>query len=173
MTEKMAITFRTPASVPLLELVEPTVLFDEIDRIHNTIARRAFEIFEQEGGLFGRDLEHWLKAENEFLYPMRLSMEETGKEFVVKAEVPGFSADKLKVSLEPRKLVISGKREMRKADLKGKKPASEAGFEEILRTVELPAEVDVVNSVAVLRDGILDLKMPKIKTAKVVEIKVA
>ena len=173
MTHKMTTTLRAPASESLLELVEPTALFDEINRIHNMLARRAVEIFEEEGSFPGRDLDHWLKAESEFLHPIRLTLEETDRELVVEAEVPGFTAENLKVSLEPRKLVISGKREVRKGAPQGKKPASEAGFEEILRTVELPSEVDVLDTVAVLREGILQLKMPKIKTAKVVEIKVA
>ena len=31
------------------------------------IAQRAYELYEQEGGCHGRDLEHWLEAEREVL----------------------------------------------------------------------------------------------------------
>lgn len=34
---------------------------------HDAIARRAYELFLQEGANHGRDLAHWLKAEQELL----------------------------------------------------------------------------------------------------------
>lgn len=33
---------------------------------HDAIRRRAFEIYQERGGLPGRELEDWLQAENEF-----------------------------------------------------------------------------------------------------------
>jgi len=171
---QLTTTVKAPASASLLELVEPVSLVEEIDRIHNMLARRAFEIFGEEGNLIGRDLDHWLKAESELLHSVPLTIEQSEREVIVEAEVPGFSASDIKVSLEPRKLTISGKRQLRKETQKGKKVYTEAGSDEILRIITLPVEVDVLNTVATLREGILQLKMPRTKVkASVVEIKAA
>lgn len=103
-----------------------------------------------------------------------MTIEEFERELIVEAEVPGFTATDIKVSLEPRKLTISGKRQLRKETPKGKKVYTEAGSDEILRIIELPVEVDVMNTVVTLREGILELRMPKTKVkASVVEIKAA
>jgi len=171
---QLTTTVKAPASASLLELVEPVSLVEEIDRIHNMLARRAFEIFGEEGNLIGRDLDHWLKAESELLHSVPLTIEQSEREVIVEAEVPGFSVSDIKVSLEPRKLTISGKRQLRKETQKGKKVYTEAGSDEILRIITLPVEVDVLNTVATLREGILQLKMPRTKVkASVVEIKAA
>ena len=174
MNTQLTTTVKAPASASLLELVEPVSLVEEIDRIHNMLARRAFEIFGEEGNLIGRDLDHWLKAESELLHSVPLTIEQSEREVIVEAEVPGFSVSDIKVSLEPRKLTISGKRQLRKETQKGKKVYTEAGSDEILRIITLPVEVDVLNTVATLREGILQLKMPRTKVkASVVEIKAA
>lgn len=172
MNQKLTANFKPPAS--LLELVEPKSIVEQTSRIHDELSRRAFQIFEREGKFFGRDLEHWLKAEKELLHPAPVSVEEFERELIIDAEVPGFAASDLKVCLEPRKLTISGKKELRERPVQGKGLRQESVSSEILRIVELPVEVDVKNSVATLREGMLELKLPKAKTmASVVEIKAA
>jgi HSP20 family molecular chaperone IbpA len=75
-------------------------LLERIERIRQEIARRAFEIFESEGGLFGRDMEHWFKAEAELLHPVHTNITESDDTLTVQAEVPGFQPDELEVSVE-------------------------------------------------------------------------
>jgi len=64
-------------------------LFDQLENTFNTIARRAYEIFEANGRAFGRDLEHWFRAERELLHPVLVNVTETDGSFEMKAEVPG------------------------------------------------------------------------------------
>jgi len=49
-------------------------VFDEIQQTYDSIARRAFEIFENNGRWFGNDLGDWLRAESELLQPVRLEI---------------------------------------------------------------------------------------------------
>ena len=49
-------TVASAATAPRAAIPEPT---------QDEIAVRAFELFLQEGGIDGRDLEHWLRAEEE------------------------------------------------------------------------------------------------------------
>jgi HSP20 family molecular chaperone IbpA len=156
-----------------LKFVEPQTLFERINRIHQDIARRAFEIFESEGGLFGHELDHWFKAEAELLHPIHISVTESESALNIQAEVPGFNANELEVSLEPQRLTISSQRKTSKEDKKkGKSTYKEQCSSEFLRVVELPVEVDVAKTAATLKNGILELNMPKGAQAKTAGVEV-
>jgi HSP20 family molecular chaperone IbpA len=156
-----------------LSLVEPKTLFDRINRLHENIARRAFEIFENDGGSWGRDLDHWFRAEAELLHPTHVTVAESDDAVSVQAEVPGFSANELEVSLDPRRLTVSGKKETSKEDKKkGKTVYQEKCSSELLRIIDLPVEVDAAKTTATLKNGILAVNMPKGVQAKNTRIEV-
>jgi HSP20 family protein len=146
-------------------------ILDHMQELHEMISRRAFELFEKGGGIFGRDLENWFKAESELLHPVNISIDETDEGLKVVAEVPGFKPEELEVSVEPRRLTITGKREDAKEEKKkGKTVYSERDSEMIMRVVELPMEVNTEAVVAVLKDGVLEFTMPKAAPAKKITI---
>jgi len=151
---------------------EPVGLFEYMTSIHNNIARRAFEIFQDEGRILGNDLQHWLKAEAEVLHPVSVDMFETDDMLTIEAELPGFSATDLKVTLEPERLVIRGKREYPKVEKKIKKVHEELRTDEVLRVIGLPMEVLPGKSEATLKNGILEVKMPKVASHAVTPLEV-
>jgi HSP20 family molecular chaperone IbpA len=156
-------------SVPVKQ-TSLTNIFDQIEELHNSIARRAFEIFEGKGRWPGRELDDWLRAESEFIYPMHLEITESDNHLNVRAEVPGFNAKGLEINIEPRRLTITGKHEARDETKKGKTLYSELCASEILRVVDLPAEVDTSDVSATLKDGILSIKMTKTAAPKSVRV---
>ena len=146
-------------------------IFDRMREMQELISRRAFELFEKGGRIFGRDLDDWFRAESELLHTVNISMEETDEGLKVEAEVPGFKAEELKVSVEPRRLTITGKHEAEKEEKKkGKTIYSERRAEKILRVVDLPVEVNTENVTATLKDGMLEFMMPKAAPAKKITI---
>jgi HSP20 family molecular chaperone IbpA len=137
---------------------------------YNAIARRAFEAFEGRGRADGRDWEDWFKAETELLHPLHLDIAESDQAVTVHAEVPGFAAKDLEVSLEPHRLTISGKRET-SAERKGQKTVyTEHCSDQIFRSIDLPADVDSSKVTANLKDGVLKLMMPKVAKAHKVPV---
>ncbi len=86
-----------------IRLVAVDDLFDRRRETYDSIARRAFEIFESSGQTFGHDLADWFRAESELLHPVHLDIAESGNALTVRAEVPGFSAKEIEVSVEPRR----------------------------------------------------------------------
>ncbi len=56
---------------------------EQFDNIYNSIARRAFELFEGNGRWLGRDLDDWFRAEEELLHPVHLEMRESDGSFTV------------------------------------------------------------------------------------------
>lgn len=173
MTEKSAAVQMAPETT--LKVVEPKTLFERINRLHEAIARRAFAMFENDGGFFGHDVEHWLKAEAELLHPVHIKLTETGEAVELQAEVPGFDSKDLDVSVESGRVTVSGKKESSAEHRKGKVVYSEQCSDDILRVIDLPAEVDATKATATLKNGVLALKIPKAAHARTtkVEVKVA
>lgn len=157
------------APVPIKQTATDDV-FDRIQQTYESIARRAFEIFESNGRWLGHELEDWLRAESELLRPVHLEIAETDENLTVRAEVPGFSTNEIKIDVEPRRLTITGKHEAKEETKKGKTVYSERSANEILRVVALPAEVDSSKVHATLKDGILNIEMPKAIHAKTVRV---
>ena len=154
----------TPSIPP--KLVPATDLLPRLQRLHSSVARRAFEIFESNGRTVGRDLENWLQAESELLHPVHIDVAESDEGLTVRAEIPGFIAEQLEVSMEPRRVTIAGKRESHAERKDEKTIYKEHCSDQILRVIELPAEVVAGRVAATLRDGVLELKMPKAAPAK-------
>jgi len=163
MIEKGTATQLAPVTTSV-KLVEPGILLDRINRIHEGIERRAFEIFQNNGGVPGRELDDWFKAEEELLHPVHMNLAESDGALTVAVEVPGFAADQLQVSLEPRRLMISGKKETSKEKEEEQRQTivyREQCSDEILRVIDLPEDVDPAKATAILKHGVLELKLPK------------
>lgn len=135
--------------------------FQRAKEIYDSVARRAFEIFESSGRVSGRNDEDWLKAEAEFLHPIHLDIAESDEAVTVRAEVPGFSAKDVEIRLEPHRLAIAGERETREERKTEKRLYSERCVDQVFRVIDLPAEVSPEKATATLEDGILWLAIPK------------
>jgi len=136
-------------------------IFNQFSRINDVIARRAFELFERHGGSPGHEMEDWSRAESELLHPVPLNVSESDSEYTVRAEVPGFGSKEIEISVEPRCLVISGKRETKEGEETWKMIRSEWSPNRIFRTLDLPSDVDVSKVSTTLKDGILIVDLPK------------
>ena len=148
----------------------PMSIVERMQEIHDAIARRAFELFESNGRWPGRELDDWFRAESEFIHPMQVELTESDSHFNVRAEVPGFNTKELEINLDPRRLTVIGKHETKEETKKGKTVYSELRSGEILRDVDLPAEVDTSNVSATLKDGILNIKITKAAAPKSVRV---
>jgi HSP20 family protein len=136
-------------------------IFNQFSQMHELIARRAFEIFESNGGSPGHDLEDWFRAESELLRPVPLNVIELNGEYVVRAEVPGFGGRDIKISVQPRCLAVSGKLQTNEQGENGRLIRSAWCANQILRTLDLPSDVDTSTVSASVQDGILTVHLTK------------
>lgn len=157
-----------------LRLVSSDRIFDRMRETIDAVARRAFDLFEANGRIFGRDLDDWLRAERELLHPLYLEISETDGALTVEVEAPGFTEKDIEISLEPRRLTISGTRETAEERKKGTTVYSERASNRIFRIVGLPAEVDTASTAinATYDKGILMITLPKLAKPEARQIKV-
>lgn len=130
------------------------------------IANRAYEFFAASGFTNGHDRDDWLKAERELLKPVALGFLDATDEVIVTANVSGFDAKELSIYVNGSHLVIEGKHERidKKNEKEGETDRGES--RQIYRVVQLPASVVAKNAQAKLKNGVLELKLPKIEKAQ-------
>lgn len=149
-------------------------IFDDLSAVTNAIAQRAFGLFQQRGGINGRDLDDWFRAESEFLKPMPVEISESPEAFTVRAEVPGFEEKELTVRAEPDSVYIHGKSEQKKEEKNGKQVKySEVLANELSRRIDLPQSINPDKVTASLKNGVLELNVLKAAPPKAIDIKVA
>ena len=150
--------------------VEAEKLFEQMKEFSQSVARRAYEYFEARGREFGHDLEDWFRAESELMRRVPVEVKEADGQITVRAEVPGFASDEIKISVEPQKLVISGKSE--KTTEKEQTLISEFRSNQFCRELRLPTKVEPDKTTAVLKDGVLELVFAKAAESKLVAVEV-
>jgi HSP20 family molecular chaperone IbpA len=153
-----------------LNLVSIHELSEHTQDVFHLIARRAYEIFESRGHGHGNDRTDWHLAESELLTPVKIHLSESGDQLIARAEVPGFNREEIKVSVEPRRLSISGKAETGENHKSGKHSHSHRHAQLMFRVIDLPTEVDLTKAKAFLRDGTLEVVLPKAAPAKSVRV---
>jgi HSP20 family molecular chaperone IbpA len=142
------------------------VLEQKKNEIQEIIARRAYEIYEYRARVPGHETEDWEQAESELLYPCRHALKESEDAFILHAELPGtFTADQLRISVEPRRLIVNGEQELSVLVGDSNGTHSELRSRQILRMHDLPADVDPSRATAIVKGNTVEIVLPKASTA--------
>jgi len=97
---------------------------------------------------------------------------ENDDEILVHADMPGVKKDEVSVNIDNGTLSLSG---IRRLDNTGASTWKEFSDVEYVRSFAVPQSIDVERVEAKLKDGVLELHLPKSETAKprMIEIKAA
>lgn len=97
---------------------------------------------------------------------------ENDDEILLHADMPGVSKNDISVNIDNGRLSLSG---VRKSGSKGVTNWEEFGDVEYVRSFSVPQSIDVERVKAELKDGVLELHLPKSEAAKpkMIEIKAA
>jgi HSP20 family protein len=131
--------------------------------LRDCISRRAFEIFAGRGERMGLELADWLEAEMEFLHPTYIAISESPNSLMVRADVPGFKEKDLEIEVEPHRVTIAGKRVTQNGAHTHKRIYTETYSDVILRVIDLPSAVDPGKVRTAVKDGVLELDLPKVE----------
>jgi len=77
---------------------------------YDCVARRAYQKFLRRGGVPGGELDDWLNAEHELLGNLPVDVEDSGAFVSALASLPGFASEDVDVGIDPRWLIILGRR---------------------------------------------------------------
>jgi HSP20 family protein len=91
---------------------------------------------------------------------------ETNEALVLKAELPGFSKDDIQIELKDNTLVMKGERKRDDEVKEGSFHRTERVYGAFQRSFLLPTTVDQSKVQAVYKDGILELRLPKVEAAQ-------
>jgi HSP20 family protein len=102
----------------------------------------------------------------------KLDVIDRDSEVVVKAEVPGVKKEDLEISVTGDLFTIKGQTRREEKEEKGDYYRCEVSQGSFSRTVTLPAMVDEAGAKAQLKDGILEVTLPKTEKSKKRAIKI-
>jgi HSP20 family protein len=95
------------------------------------------------------------------LFSPNFDVKETKEGFVFRADLPGVKEEDLEISLTGNRLTISGKREQEKHEQGDTYYTSERSYGTFSRAFTLPDGTDGDNVKAELKDGVLQVIVPK------------
>jgi Protein of unknown function (DUF2934) len=165
-----------------IELRDPT---DCLLEAYDCVARCAYSNFLARDSKPGRELEDWLDAERDVLLGLSVHVQSCADSVYAMTSVPGATAARVSVGIESNWLVIlahaapavrtlslrdrvasgTGNGAVHVPDIR---PGARVDEDRLpsrhVCILELPVTVDASRSIAVLADGLLAIRMPKVKT---------
>lgn len=96
----------------------------------------------------------------------RLDVVDRDNEVVVRAELPGVKKEDIEIALTGQLLTIKGTTRREDRQEKGDYYRCETSQGSFSRTVTLPVDVNEVGAKASLREGVLELTLPKVEQAR-------
>jgi HSP20 family protein len=89
----------------------------------------------------------------------------------VEVDLPGVNKDDIEIKVEDNTLIISGERKVKEEIKEENYYKVESRFGSFTRSFALPEEADVENIHAESTDGVLEVVVPKLESAKIDKVK--
>ena len=127
----------------------PMHLPGEVERLFDEMIHRPWG--------FCRDVRGWNPS---------LDVYETEDSFILEADLPGVKAEDVKVEAENGELVLQGFRSIETSRGNGQFHTMERSSGNFMRRIKLPASIDKTAIEAEFHDGVLQVRLPKLKGDK-------
>jgi HSP20 family protein len=150
-------------------------IYNELDRLHTAISRRAYDLFRSNGTEWGGDLRDWLAAERELITKPAVELHQKDGHFEVLATLPGIEAKDLDVQVTPEDVLIKAESTHEHTADKETVHVCEFGCGKIFRSVHLPEQIDPASAKAEFKNGMLQVTaaIAKAATTEMVDVKAA
>jgi HSP20 family molecular chaperone IbpA len=132
---------------------------EQVRRIDEVIARRAYEIFERRGGTGWHGLHDWRQAESEVRSNLCFSIMSSHDSLHIGFNAAGFEGGSVALWVAPRQLTICGKPFQRK------EPASGAGSSYkgiVYCVITLPQEIDPHRAGVNVKRNFVEVRLPMV-----------
>lgn len=129
-------------------------------RISDIVARRAFQISEARGFEPGHEVEDWQLAESEIVRPLCGGWTLENDRIVVTATASLYKEGAIEICVEPRRLAIFGRKRTSTAPNMMAKDQINTQEQQIVRTSDLPFDVDPSGATARFDHCMLEISLP-------------
>ncbi|MCC0177767.1 Hsp20/alpha crystallin family protein [Waterburya agarophytonicola K14] len=99
-----------------------------------------------------------------------IELNQTDRDLILKAEIPGVDIKHLNISAEPNSIAISGVHDRHQSTVEQEVIPSELHYGQLDCSVPLPEAIQVNHVRAELIDGVLTITMPKVNIANPAKI---
>jgi HSP20 family protein len=144
------------------EVERPLPVFSDMEKWFGDVFQRPFSFFNQ-------PLMRFSRAEE--IVPSVDILEDKG-DVVVKAELPGIKKEDIDITLTNDTITISGEKKKEEEVKKKDYYRWECAYGSFSRTFSLPSEVQPNKAKTKMKDGVLEVRIPKTEEAKKKEVKV-
>ncbi len=127
--------------------------FGELDRMRRHLDQ-----------IFGQLEQPAAAARGAGVFPL-INLTEMQESYIIRAEIPGVSTDNLDIQTMGRNLTITGERQI-EMDPNAKYHRREREGGRFSRAIALPGDIDRDKVTATLKNGVLELTIPKAQAAK-------
>ena len=146
-------------------------ILDEMNQMQDRIMRRAYDIFERNGCVFGRDFDHWLQAERELLWKPAVELREANGELVLEVAVSGVDPKDIDIEATPEDIVLKADIQHEHEERKGTIHICEFQSGRMFRSIHLPRRINPDKVKAEIKNGLLTLKAEIAEEARAKKIK--
>ncbi len=133
---------------------------EQARRIDQSIAHRAYEIFEQRGGMGWHELEDWRQAESEIRSKLCFGKTSCDGSLVVACDISGFEEGSVEIWAAPRQITICGKPIAHKEFVA--RPYPYRGL--VFRIVPLAVEVQPAGITTNRKRNFLEIYLPMVRS---------
>lgn len=134
--------------------------FAELERIRREFDRLLEDVFP-------------VTAEREEVLVPPIDVYETDSEVVVKAELPGIKKEDIDVTIKENSVHIKAEKKEEKEEKTETVHRVERFYGKVERVVPLPAEIKPEEAKAEYKDGVLEIRIPKVKVTKEAKVQVS
>ena len=132
-------------------------IFDELNQMQDRIMHRAYDLFETRGKAFGRDLEHWLAAEQELIWKPSVELTEKDSEFNLRIAVPGVDPKDIDIEVTSEYLLVKAESRHEHKEDKGEVHVCEFESGNLFRTIRFPKAINTDKVKAEFKNGVLQI----------------
>ena len=158
--KKKMITPAKPTKRPpsMIEPAQPSDVWMEFDRAFDRFKRDFERSLMPHERVLGHALPAMTDMETNIPY---VDLEDKGDKFVLSAEAPGFTKDEIEINICGNSVEISGCKETTTDEKDKNYVRKERMSESIYRTLTLPEEIKYEEVSSDLKDGVLEIILPK------------
>lgn len=141
--------------------------YKDFDKLRKKIVRMKKEMDRLMGDIISTYPQEGTSVFSGYGQDVKVDIAQDGKNFVVKADLPGMDKDKIEITLEKNRfLKISGARDVMKKETSADVVRQERMQGRFERVVELPGEARSDGINATYKNGVLEVVIPVKKAAK-------